>query len=43
MTETSIPGSPPRLHESTTFGGRYTYEFTDMWGTQLSAGYSQQL
>jgi hypothetical protein len=43
MTETSISGSPPRLHESTTFGGRYTYEFTDMWGTQLSAGYSQQL
>ena len=43
MTETSIPGSPPRLHESTTFGSRYTYEFTDMWGTQLSAGYSQQL
>ena len=41
--ETSISGSPPRLHESTTFGGRYTYEFTDMWGTQLSAGYSQQL
>jgi hypothetical protein len=29
MTETSISGSPPRLHESTTFGGRYTYEFTD--------------
>ena len=21
----------------------YTYEFTDMWGTPLSAGYSQQL
>ena len=48
MTETSISGSPPRLHESTTFGGRYTYEFTDTssltcGGTQLSAGYSQQL
>jgi hypothetical protein len=41
MTETSISGSPPRLQESTIFGGRYT--FTDMWGTQLSAGYSQQL
>jgi hypothetical protein len=25
--ETSISGSPPRLRESTTFGGRYTYEF----------------
>jgi hypothetical protein len=43
MTETSIKGSPPRLYESTTFGGRCTYEFTDMWGTQLSAGYSPQL
>jgi hypothetical protein len=41
MTETSISGSPPRLHESTTFGGRYTYEFTE--GTQLPADYSQQL
>ena len=41
MTETSISRSPPRLHESTTFGGGYTYEFTDMWGTQLSAAYSQ--
>jgi hypothetical protein len=43
MIETSISGSPPRLHESTTFAGCYTYEFTDTWGTQLSAGYSQRL
>ena len=40
MTETSISGSPPRPNESTTFGGRYTYEFTGMWGTQPPAGYS---
>jgi hypothetical protein len=45
MTETSISGSPPRLHESTTFGGRYRYEFTDTSSLTcgLSAGYSQQL
>jgi hypothetical protein len=40
MTETSISGSAPRPNESTTFGRRYTYEFTDIWGTRLSAGYS---
>jgi hypothetical protein len=27
MTETSISGSPRHLHERTTFGGRYTYEY----------------
>jgi hypothetical protein len=27
MTETSVSGSPPRLHESTTPGGRDTYEY----------------
>lgn len=27
MTETSVSGSPPRLHESTTLGGRDTYEY----------------
>jgi outer membrane beta-barrel protein len=40
MTETSISRSTPRLDDSATFGGRYTYNFTDTWGAQLSAGYS---
>jgi hypothetical protein len=40
LTETSIPGSTPRPNDSTTFGCRYTFELTDIWGTQLSGGYS---
>jgi len=40
MTETSISRSTPRLDASATFGGRYTYNFTDVWGVQLSGGYS---
>ena len=40
LTETSIPGSTPRPNDSTTFGCRYTFELTHIWGTQLSAGYS---
>jgi outer membrane protein W len=40
MTETPISGSTPRLNDSATVGARYTFNYTDMWGVQLSAGYS---
>jgi outer membrane beta-barrel protein len=40
LTQRSISGSTPRLNDSATFGGRYTVNYTDMWGLQLSAGYS---
>lgn len=40
LTERSISGSTPRLNDSATFGGRYTFNYTDAWGVQLSAGYS---
>jgi outer membrane beta-barrel protein len=40
LTERTISGSTPRLNDSATFGGRYTVNYTDTWGVQLSAGYS---
>jgi opacity protein-like surface antigen len=40
LTETPISGSTPRLDDSATVGARYNYNYTDMWGVQLSAGYS---
>jgi opacity protein-like surface antigen len=40
LTQTTISGSTPRFNNSATFGGRYTVNHTDMWGVQLSAGYS---
>ena len=40
MLETPLSGSTPRLNDNGIFGARYTYHFTDMWGVQLSAGYS---
>jgi outer membrane beta-barrel protein len=40
LTQRSISGSTPRLNDSATFGGRYTVNYTDTWGAQLSAGYS---
>jgi len=40
VTETPIAGSTPRLDDNVTFGARYTYYFTDMWGLQLAGGYS---
>jgi outer membrane beta-barrel protein len=40
MTETPFSGNTPRLDNDATFGARYTYNFTEMWGVQLSAGYS---
>jgi outer membrane beta-barrel protein len=40
LTERTISGSTPRLNDSVTFGGRYTFNYTETWGVQLSAGYS---
>jgi|SRR5215469_3298027 len=40
LTETPLTGRYPRLDDHAVFGGRYTYNFTDEWGMQLSAGYS---
>ncbi|HEX5458961.1 MAG TPA: OmpW family outer membrane protein [Steroidobacteraceae bacterium] len=40
LTETPLTGRFPRLDDNVVFGGRYTYDFTDQWGLQLSAGYS---
>jgi len=40
LTQTTISGSTPRFNDSATVGGRYTVNYTDTWGLQLSAGYS---
>jgi hypothetical protein len=40
ITTTPINGSYPRLDDSVTFGGRYTFDFTPQWGRQFSTGYS---
>jgi opacity protein-like surface antigen len=40
LTETPISGSTPRLNDSATVGARYNFNFNQMWGVQLSAGYS---
>lgn len=40
LTNTPLSGATPRLNNSFTFGGRYTYYFTNLWGVQLSAGHS---
>jgi opacity protein-like surface antigen len=40
LLERPLSGSTPRLDDDATYGGRYTYHFTDQWGVQLSAGYS---
>jgi outer membrane beta-barrel protein len=40
LTQTTISGSTPRFNDSATLGGRYTFNYTDTWGLQLSAGYS---
>jgi opacity protein-like surface antigen len=40
LTETPLSGRPPLLDDDPVFGGRYTYDFTDHWGLQLSTGYS---
>jgi hypothetical protein len=40
LTETPLNGRSPLLDDDALFGGRYTYDFTNQWGLQLSAGYS---
>jgi opacity protein-like surface antigen len=40
LTERPLLGSHPRLDDTATFGGRYTFHFNDSWGVQLSASYS---
>lgn len=40
LTETPLSGRSPLLDDDAVFGGRYTYDFTNQWGLQLSAGYS---
>lgn len=40
LTEAPLSGRHPLLNDDAVFGGRYTYDFTDQWGIQLSGGYS---
>jgi outer membrane protein W len=40
LSATPPGGRAPLLDDSAVFGGSYTYDFTDRWGLQLSAGYS---
>ncbi len=40
ITEAPLTGKHPLLNDDAVYGGRYTYDFTDQWGVQLSAGYS---
>jgi outer membrane beta-barrel protein len=40
LTGTPLIGRYPLLNDDAVFGGRYTYNLTDQWGLQLSAGYS---
>lgn len=40
LTATPLSGRSPLLDDDAVFGGSYTYDITDQWGLQLSAGYS---
>ena len=40
LTASPFTGRYPLLNDDVVFGGRYTYNLTDQWGLQLSAGYS---
>ncbi|MGB6489069.1 MAG: outer membrane beta-barrel protein [Steroidobacteraceae bacterium] len=40
LTETPLSGGSPLLNDDAVFGGRYTYDLTNQWGLQLSAGYN---
>lgn len=39
LTDMPLSGKYPVLNDDIVFGGRYTYDFTDQWALQLSAGY----
>jgi outer membrane beta-barrel protein len=40
LTDSQVSGRTPRLNDNAVVGARYNYNFTDMWGIQLSGGYS---
>jgi Outer membrane protein beta-barrel domain len=40
LTDTPLSGRNPRLNDDALAGIRYNYNITDMWGVQLSSGYS---
>jgi opacity protein-like surface antigen len=40
LTDAQVSGLRPRLNDDALAGARYNYNFTDMWGVQLSSGYS---
>jgi len=40
LTDGPVSGRTPRLNDDAAAGARYNYNFTDMWGIQLSSGYS---
>lgn len=40
VTKALTDGSYPRLDDSVSFGGHYTFDFTPQWGLQSSTGYS---
>ena len=40
LTDAPVSGRTPRLNDGAVAGARYNYNFTDMWGVQLSSGYS---
>jgi len=40
LTDAPVSGRTPRLNDNAVVGARYNYNFTDMWGIQLSSGYS---
>jgi opacity protein-like surface antigen len=40
LTDAPVSGRNPRLNDDALAGIRYNYDFTDMWGVQLSSGYS---
>ena len=40
LTDGPVSGRTPRLNDGAVAGARYNYNFTDMWGIQLSSGYS---
>src|SRR3984893_14225927 len=40
LTDSPVSGRTPRLNDNALVGARYNYNFTDMWGVQLSGGYS---
>jgi opacity protein-like surface antigen len=40
LTDEPVSGRNPRLNDDALAGARYNYNVTDMWGVQLSSGYS---